>query len=178
MRNQLYASDFSRMNDPMEGVFKSLHLDYAQKLMDEKQKTFVCSMTTKSNNFLMWSYYAGGGTGCCIKFTLKDTIDNNIHVKKMNYVDKILDADFQTGSLEERVINILTRKTIAWEPECEVRVLTKTHSVPIEIKSIIFGCYIDNKLLKELSQFIRDNSKSIEICKYSEQGDIVYVDQI
>jgi hypothetical protein len=103
---------------------------------------------------LLWNRYGGCGNGVCIELEIsKELIGKEyFHV---NYVpDKIYHIDdFLKSVLEDPYINyrnILLTKTLNWEPEREVRLISKKQSVKRNLKGSIKEIIIGNKVKEEI----------------------------
>jgi hypothetical protein len=67
----LYCSAFTKLNDPMEGMFRShprlrLHDNYrevVEAILENKTNTGICSFSEANDNGPMWAHYANGFTG-------------------------------------------------------------------------------------------------------------------
>ncbi len=146
--NRLYAAYYKCLNDPMEGRYsyngKGKHIK--PEVYSQMKALRVLSLTCDSRNWLMWSHYANGHTGCCIELGM--TKYSRLSPKPIKYVDKLpIRRYINTGE------DLLCYKSKIWEYENEVRVLTKSPFVKIVIKSITFGYRVSDKdfsLLKKM----------------------------
>ena len=68
VNNELYLAYPKELNDPMDCAI----------LIDEKREelpTAICSLSKKNNDYLMWSYYADGHKGLCLKLNCNNLIE-------------------------------------------------------------------------------------------------------
>ncbi len=108
---------------------------------------------------LLWNRYGGCGNGVCIEIEIsKELIGKEyFHV---NYVpDKIYHIDnFLKSVLEDPYINyrniLLTKTLNYWDPEREVRLISKKQSVKRNLKGSIKEIIIGNNVKKEIENDI------------------------
>lgn len=131
--NQLYASEFEKLNDPMEGIFKANKDNHniINEIFGNKKR--ICALTRESNlyNILMWSHYAKFHSGCCFKVS----IDGD-QPKPVEYNYDVQTAKQLSGA---DIDDLLLRKFPMWEYEDEVRCLTMEQNVSIQIHKVYFG---------------------------------------
>lgn len=86
---------------------------------------FVCSLTTKYDDILMWSHYASNHEGFVIEYNyeeLKKIKHPQMEVfSKVNYSDDIIIKNFFTSNGEESVIRAIFHKSLCWNYENEIR---------------------------------------------------------
>lgn len=108
----------------------------------------VCFGTAPNNNVL-WARYAGGGAGACVEFTVPDSLmGTQLHWVVYNdqrrlHVDEFLRSRNELSSAAGVYATLLT-KTKFWEPEGEVRFLSKRQKVEVavdgsEVTRVILG---------------------------------------
>jgi len=156
VNNRLFASGFDSLNDPMEGHFRYRRLKVGRDLLKEirslKKELKICSLSKKSNNTLMWSYYADGHKGVAIGVEIADDDEYDLipvkYRERAAYVSKSMDSEAAAKKL-------LSTKLLPWEHEQEVRVLTYENFVDVEIKEIVFGKKIENKDMRLLKQLAK-----------------------
>lgn len=141
VESKMYASNFKKLNDPMEGAFLA-NEETRNYLHSQKEEMKIISLIEKKsgeipNNMLMWSHYSDEHRGCCIEFHFQNEEDEN-KVRPVNYVKEIKSND--VNSVEE----VLSRKFSDWKYEQEVRRLGSEELVPIEIDTIYLGMRIDD----------------------------------
>jgi len=136
LNNRLYAAKYNTMNDPMEGqyLYKDGALDKTvlDLIYSQKEHYKLCSLSKKSNNFLMWSHYANGHRGVAIGVRIDNT---KYTVKEIDYVpDLTLIENFD----DMTAINILSKKLSFWSYEEEIRAFTESGNY-IDVKVEEFG---------------------------------------
>jgi Protein of unknown function (DUF2971) len=159
---KMYAARFTKLNDPMEGVYLyEAHKapegveKFIKKARDGKLTYGILSLSEDYNNMLMWSHYAKSHEGVVIGVKINDP---RAEVFKIEYTDAL---DFPDGGSEEDNIKLLLlRKAKVWEYEKEVRVLTKDKEfVGIEICELFLGYKID----KETEKLIMKIAEKLDI---------------
>lgn len=141
--SKMYASNFKKLNDPMEGAFLaySLNSHAIDDIRNEKDGLRIISLIEKKEekpcNMLMWSHYTDEHRGCCIEFHFDDENEEK-NICPIKYVKEIEVNQNETAKA------ILLRKFTDWKYEQEVRHLGTEESVPIVIDKIYLGMRIDN----------------------------------
>lgn len=136
LNNRLYAAKYNELNDPMEGIFRTkANQKIIQSLIDEKNNTRICSLSTDYKHTLLWSHYADGHKGCCIEVSI-----DNLNIKPINYTNDILDVN-----KEEDKELLLSYKSPIWEYEKEARAFLEGNPyLEVTIHQIIFGSKVSN----------------------------------
>jgi hypothetical protein len=178
LNNRLYAANFKKLNDPMEGLFYYWieEEEVANEVMNQKYSWGICSLGKTATNELLWERYADNHKGIAIEVTLKKPIPRDIIIEEIKYrpINKIKrDVKSINGdNIAEHAKSILLRKTDCWEDEDEVRILIKDENfVNIEIKKIIIGRKViesDKDLIKCLVDSRAGLDKNIIIIKQEE----------
>ena len=165
IKRRLYAAKYLDLNDPMEGYFiydNSVPQSIIAKLRNDKSSTLICSLSKTHKNGLMWSVYADEHKGCCIKLSVTST------------TWKLLTVSYETcpaviDSTKNSVEDILSRKSIQWQHEQEVRCIKVNPKNPflrIKIDTIYLGIKVrraDVSLLEELITKIDPKIKVIKM---------------
>ena len=165
IKRRLYAAKYLDLNDPMEGYFiydNSVPQSIIAKLRNYKSSTLICSLSKTHKNGLMWSVYADEHKGCCIKLSVTST------------TWKLLTVSYETcpaviDSTKNSVEDILSRKSIQWQHEQEVRCIKVNPKNPflrIKIDTIYLGIKVrraDVSLLEELISKIDPKIKVIKM---------------
>ncbi len=139
---QFWCSRFSELNDPMEGIFRTMKPEIIKEIYNQKKKYKICSFSGENafKNPCMWGYYANGFKGIAIEVEIEVKKSD---VKQITYKDDIINViDNLKGNNDEKAEKILTTKLRAWEHEEEYRFLKCTDSrenVIGEITAIYFG---------------------------------------
>lgn len=171
MNQKLWSSTYRELNDPMEGVFKYdpafKGVNFIRTLQNQKQHTFICSLSKTYQNGLMWTFYANEQKGCCIELephtTLKDW-----HLIDVDYVPNIA----LIGKNSATVDNVLSKKSSQWSYEQEVRFIrtvedSKTSNrkryLKIKISRIFLGLRMQSKDKTFIRRLIEKVNPSIEI---------------
>jgi hypothetical protein len=156
--NRLFASNYQKMNDPMEGIYYTnrdlLSQDAKNKILQEKGDIKFCCLAKRPNNMLMWSHYANGHSGIALGVRVNK---NNNNIEKIEYYS---DHTFIDNYSERTARDILCRKLEYWRYEQEIRIFPKTTSnyISCKIEEIILG----RKILEENEALIRDMVRKID----------------
>lgn len=177
--DRFWCSQFSELNDPMEGVFfittkpdKSIRW-MINIIYSAKNDYKICSFCGREGfeNPILWGYYAGGFKGIAIEVDIAERL-----MRQIRYYDHVLDVDI--NQLGDTIIkNILTTKLTPWKHEAEYRFLTKSeyhyHKVG-KITAVYFGnpygnLVNTNTIQKEkvnLVKYFNFQSQLVEFCGY------------
>lgn len=166
MNERLYASRYTCLNDPMEGVYITNEncRDIINLLKTKKYKTRICSLSKEYRDTRMWAYYADSHKGCCIEVSAKDMRCNPVDIYYSENLPRVLnDTD---GS------KLLSHKSSLWEYEQEVRFFRKTSWLNVNIHRIIFGMRVSKSDYDFYKQLIGRINPSIEI-KQIQENEII-----
>lgn len=117
------------------------------------------------DNPSLWKRYGGCGNGLCIELEIPD---NSQGIFNVNYVKEKafhIDSFLESALLESKAFkayqNMLLTKSIYWEPEEEVRIVTKKQDVLMQIEGsvteIMFGNKVDKKIEDEIQSTVNDH---------------------
>lgn len=113
-----------------------------------KEIGLVCFSLSK-NDVTLWKRYGGCGNGLCIEIDVPDAFMQNGTLHEVDYVaEKVwrIDSLFESALSNPYVSykEMLLTKTAYWEPENEVRFVSKRQDVPVTfteavVTEIVFG---------------------------------------
>lgn len=157
IRNRLFASSCEKLNDPMEGKFlySGVSKDYKKKIKEKLDSMMICSLSTSYDNGLLWTHYANQHTGCCIEVEVTAKVWEQ---KRIDYLDHMVNIDEKSFPNDEDAINaILSKKSIDWEYEHEIRFIRKKGKnikpyLTVRVRKILLGL----KMEKTEKAFIKD----------------------
>ena len=168
INERLYCATHQSLNDPFEGLFSTIKLEgrgivhsvvkpMVQPIVknidgSSKTKIFqsidnlpamnrnirVCSLTAELSDIRMWSYYAGGHTGCAIEIELEPDQEPDLY--KVNYREGLKMFRHNLNK-DSKAKDILSFKTNHWEHEKEYRVISTEEFYNIEgkVRAVYFG---------------------------------------
>lgn len=168
INNRLYAADFEKMNDIMEGVF--WHKDIAENILEQikntKKKLKICSMSGEEafSNPLMWAHYADSFKGICLEFEVDES---KVEVKEIAYDDGVLELTMSQGATnlnEEWAKVLLCKKYSDWEYEEEYRIFSKDEYIKdgVELKKIYLGGRISGTHKELIKKICSDDIKVVD----------------
>lgn len=151
--NFLWCSDFTRMNDPMEGFYKpSSRLEgkneykrIVRQITDKKTLVGIACFSETKENVLMWTHYAGNYSGICLAYStqrLVDGLPHHVSLIRLAYGDdppRISTDDVRNTELAAR--KILSQKKYNWAYEREWRVLGPKGKVEIGAETAVTDLY-------------------------------------
>src|SRR5207245_899172 len=130
INNRIYLSSAGDLNDPNEGIVElqidNMYKGYANQLEESKRlSTRIFSLTENNKSALMWSHYADGQSGICIKFNLNGFVNNEDRkLSPVKYLNKPAKVPHQGSS---NFLDIFINKEINWEYERECRIVAKPY---------------------------------------------------
>ncbi|MCE7070941.1 DUF2971 domain-containing protein [Dyadobacter sp. CY327] len=138
LNKRLYVALYKDMNDPMEGqyLYHSGAIDRItrDRIYGTKQRLKLCSLSSDSQNALMWSHYADGCRGVAIEVELAP----GARLRRVEYGELV--EIFEPGIIEETAEHILSHKLDIWSYEQEWRVFAEgTNFVDVRISKVILG---------------------------------------
>lgn len=149
VESKMYASNFKKLNDPMEGAFISSNVDNPtiDNIRNDKDKKKIISLIEKKGdekpcNMLMWSHYTDEHRGCCVEFHFLDENEEK-KVEPIKYVKNIKVSKNLNASY------FLLRKFVDWKYENEVRHIGEEEYVSIVIDKIYLGMRVDDMYTKD-----------------------------
>lgn len=164
MHQHLYGATYLELNDPMEGRFDKSKLSTAQLniLYDNLHNTRICSLCKSEEDiptdYLMWSHYADGHRGCCLKIELTGSHNSEWGLVDVNYTSTTPSISPESPIVDQ-VKEVISAKHTLWTTECETRAVrvyssknklqTQSKFLNIKIKAIYLGC----KVAKENKKF-------------------------
>jgi hypothetical protein len=168
----IWCSDFTALNDPMEGSYDPstrLQADrnYAETtrlIVDQKTSFGIASFSELKHSELMWAHYAGNHTGICVSYSAQDlltALPDNAHIVRVGYAEEPPRlGSHEVGSLASAAKKLLSQKKGAWQYEREWRVLATKGQVPVRreqcVKSIYLGTRISWRHRQQIIQILRD----------------------
>lgn len=163
LNKKFYGALYSELNDPMEGKFRynyKIPHGIIEALKDQKQKTYICSLSKRNDIGIMWTHYAEEHKGCCIEVEVTAKSWKRIEVKYQSSSIEISD----TSSL----LDILKIKSIQWNYEEEVRYIKTPKdrkALSIKIKRIFLGYKLNKPEFNFYKKLIQTLNPSIEVVK-------------
>ena len=165
IEKKLYGALYKEMNDLMEGYFQYspvVNKELIRNIWDSKNKSYICSLSKKSDIGLMWSHYADENKGCCFEVEVTSKkIWKRLEVKYCSEIPK----------LNENTIieNIFEIKSSVWSYEEEVRYLSKERTqrpkLAVKIKRIIFGFKVGREKYNRLKKIVNALNPEIKVEK-------------
>ena len=154
-------------------LFDEKHIEKQNiETREDVEKLFgILSLTTKSNNFLMWSHYANSHTGICIGFNVHKVFDAVKGTLRDVIYQTYLPVKHLDDDTAQFITNLLFTKSKDWEYEDEYRLIKMNASnsiikIPLEsIVSITLGCKIPIEAKNEIIYIVK---KQIPSCKIYE----------
>ncbi len=171
MNKRLYCASWKTLNDPMEGLFvyshsssdEEDHSKQVERIIEEKQKLKVCSLSKTYNSHLLWSHYAGGFNGVAIEIEIPD---KHPSVKHVDYGGVFAHVSMPNGRNPSALANqVLSSKYNEWKYEEEVRILQPDEwfNFDTPIQRVIAGHRMPPALFEALN--IICNSMGITFCR-------------
>ena len=181
INQRLYCSNFTELNDPMEGFFwhsRSLSGKRLKEIMKEKFSYRICSLSQSWQDIGLWTFYADEGRGCCIGV---ESTDDTWKKRVIQYDNDLPNFDELKNNYGEimAIESILNTKLCRWSNESEIRFIkqTKNPYMPIRIREIILGYKIYKideinirKMIEMLNALAKDKRDIINVRKMSKRS--------
>ena len=164
--NRLYGAHYDKLNDPMECSFHDMNFtpELIKSLRYERRKLLICSLSKNMNNNLLWSHYADGHRGVCIKLKVRKT--DLWQRKEVSYVESMpnIPTSTQTKDILPKLFGI---KAQFWSYEEEVRYVKSAEKsqspyLPITPVAVYLGYQISSKhktLIKHIINLLNEKRK-------------------
>ncbi len=176
--DRLFCADWSRLNDPMEGIFiysyeASDEADYSKKvdeIQQHKKRIKICSLCKTYNCHLLWAHYAAGFSGMAIEIELPDDCSK---VREVTYGGVFAAVHFPNDQFpDETAHRILVSKYSEWSYEKEVRILNDQEWYDLEhpVRRIIVGHRMDPPLFKGLQMICERQGITINLTGIGDEG--------
>lgn len=157
--NYLYCSEFTRMNDPMEGFYQPSEVlkgtnDYKKivgRIKQGKTELGIACFTETYQDALMWTHYAGNYAGLCLCYATRRLVkglSDEVKLVRLAYVDEPpLIYPSHVRNVHEAAIRILSQKKYNWAYEREWRILGRVGPLALgkaqAVEAIYFGSRVN-----------------------------------
>ncbi len=173
-KKRLYCSDWSILNDPLEGYYcYSPHDSHrASLLTNTKKKYRICALSKTYGKRLLWSHYANGFDGVAVEVDLP-TGDLGRTFYDVIYQSRHPEADLHDNqSLDEKALYILKHKHADWAYEEEVRIIQQEQYYELvkPVKSIIVGDCFNAERLRELHLLCEQHTIALKCARLEDEG--------
>lgn len=142
-------------------------------IQDLVNKIGVLSLSATKSNILLWSHYAAGHTGICLKFRATSKTDFFGYSLPVKYSPKYPDIDILKTSPEDQVEAFLFTKATDWEYEKEWRIIDHNKGpgdkkFPQEmLLEVILGARMDTKDKRAIVKWVEDRDTPIKLSQAS-----------
>jgi len=146
-------------------------------MQDAANNIGVLSLSATNRNILLWSHYAAGHSGLCLKFQIADNNSFLEFTQPVTYSPEYPKIDILDSSPEEQVRAFLRTKAIDWEYEEEWRIIDVKKgpgykTVPHEMLSeIIFGAKMHPKDKEAIIEWVKKREPPIQLSQASLSND-------
>jgi hypothetical protein len=180
----LYCSPYSKLNDPMEGVFSSSEIlrnsanyrTVRNAIRNKKSQIGICSFSETHDHELMWAHYANQFSGVCIAYSLSRLLTNlqtNVSLVRM-YYDEHGPTVYRTNKTPiELAKMVLSYKSYRWLYEREWRMFAEQGKVAYGSTNCVTHVYFGSRInTKKRARFenaldaLNISSSSMSISKY------------
>lgn len=193
VQNQIFASPFSDLNDPFEGlcdenitsmsniVSKIFNTDTTEltrgieEIMSYKSKLGIYSLSKSNNEKLLWSYYASSHRGYCIEYDLDKLKDHYVIHLSVNEIEVDYKDKPQIITIQDiKNHDVLLRKLFAtkfsnWSYEKEIRLIFDDAQFkdyhPSALTGIYFGLNTSDDIIENLINSLTD--RDVKFYKFS-----------
>ena len=142
-------------------------------LQDTVNRIGVLSLSATNRNILLWSHYAAGHTGICLKFRATSSTDFFGFSQPVKYFQNYPEIDLLNNSPDKQVQTFLLTKAIDWKYEEEWRIIDHEKG-PGDKKfpqamllEVIFGARMDPNDKSAIVEWVRDRNTPIQLSQAS-----------
>jgi len=118
----------------------------------------VSCFSTVPDNLIMWSHYADHHKGIILKFDVAELQKYFYNIQYVTYSNQIDPVDYDRPA-SDIIDQLLTRKSLHWESENEIRIIMKkagSSKFPkTALKEIIFGLRCDPHHLNDIMHLVQ-----------------------
>ena len=174
----LYCANFTDLNDPMEGLFRSSlgleeSADYKQireEIIEKKSEMRMCCFSEIHNHELMWAHYADQFKGICIAYSfsmLLTQLPKNISFVRMFYdeTEPIIPKNDKTSSkkLNDLAKMVLSHKNFRWLYEREWRMFALKNEVRYHGTACVTDVYLGSRISADDREELTKQLKRLNI---------------
>ncbi len=174
LNKRLFAAHFKHLNDPMEGMFtyskKQVNTGFIKKLVEEKSRIRICSLSRTCQSTLMWSYYASGHTGIVLGVEPEQKCSSQYDVCTVSYNQKISFKGYYGSDPHTDAKGILSKKLSGWKHEKEIRILTKKMFVPVKVCKLVLGFKMAKRRQKLVETLASQLCPDVQIEKMKQEN--------
>lgn len=184
VNQEIWASKYTDLNDPMEWFFTSMDKTITQQTLDgEKGDVKICALSKNLNYGLMWAMYADNHKGICLEVEIAEKVDenpsdNNITFNSWSkFVVEYLRKPIKIKDVKNNFAKAIRVKSRQWEHEQEVRFVKRAVGncfLKVKITKVFLGVRMDS-LTKSFIYAMKSYKKlDFEIIDLSSNVDDVY----
>lgn len=167
VNERLHSATFGALNDPMEGMFTYAKDQespgFIRKIVEQKTRLRICSLSRTYNSTVMWSYYAAAHHGVVLGVDIDLNHRDVMKVAKVTYAQKISFQGFAGSDAETEARKILSKKLSAWRHEQEVRVFSHKKFVSVHLRQVFLGCQMPSTQQKLIKRLLHRMASDVEV---------------
>jgi len=133
-------------------------MKFLQELESLRSQMGVSCFSTVPDNLIMWSHYGDHHKGLILKFDVAELQKYFYNIQYVNYSNKIEPVDYDRPA-SEIIDQLLTRKSLHWKSEREIRIIMKKAGSSMfpktALKEIIFGVRCDWQHLTDIMHLVQ-----------------------
>jgi len=170
----LYCSEYSRLNDPMEGLYGATarlrrsddYKEYTRAISNVKMRLGICSFSEVYDHELMWAHYADQFRGICIAYDfylLQKQLADEIVFVRMYYDETIPRVGLTTKRPEDIARRVLSQKNYRWLYEREWRMFALPGMVRYHDPQCVARVYLGFRMSKAHRKRILSRLNELDI---------------
>jgi Protein of unknown function (DUF2971) len=157
-KRYLYCADFTVMNDPMEGVFRSSSVlraapDYQEilhRISNRQTGVGIACFSETHDSMLMWAHYAGNFQGICLGYSsraLLRGLPDDALLLRLAYLEEPPRLDpAQIENLDLAARRVFSQKQYNWAYEREWRVLARMGPISFGSHQAVRTIYLGTRI--------------------------------
>jgi hypothetical protein len=154
----IWCSDFTKLNDPMEGSYnpstvlrgKPNYAGIIKKIVQQKVDIGIASFSEVKHSELMWTHYTSNHAGICVSYSshaLLKCLPDSASMVRVGYAES--PPRLSSREAKDEVLaaaKIFSQKKVGWQYEREWRVLANKGKVSCKNEECVRAVYLGTRI--------------------------------
>jgi hypothetical protein len=173
-QSYIYCGDYSKLNDPMEGIF-DLGSTLAETQASRSVKQAISALTADvgigsfceaPDNELMWAHYADQFKGICIAYNFRQLLSelpDDVYFTRMNYAERMPIVGVSRQDPEVLALRVLSYKNYRWVYEREWRMFGPKGAIHYKTAKSLRRVYLGHRVPEALRKKLEAKLRVLEV---------------
>ena len=173
-QNYIYCGDYSKLNDPMEGIF-DLGSTLAETQASRSVKQAISALTADvgigsfceaHDNELMWAHYADQFKGICIAYNFRQLLSelpDDVYFTRMNYAERMPIVGVSRQDPEVLALRVLSYKNYRWVYEREWRMFGPKGPIYYKTAKSLRRVYLGHRVPAAVRKKLETKLRALEV---------------